>query len=354
MKEVRRSHRWLWAVLVSAGIATSTSAAFEEAERSHDLEILTDVATLLTALDPAHTAPVTEELRSRIDAQPTNIGEQSRWELERQLSEAVRRIGEPAKEVLIDLLEASDPRRQRVALDALAPPPHAWWLSDRRVSALLLERLTSVVTEAPVRERILVAYFLAGAGDRIAEIARSLAIDEGGPDLARTAAFWICWHTPRKDLIATFSESSGILRQQAAIALGSDHRAELSPEDKAAVIRELVTIATATDLDPVPRGEAIEALGGFAADRQVQDVLLRLLDRDQWFFGVAGHHHAEHSLTLVVPALKGTEPARACPALRALQPLLQGIDPSARPKVEWRLKWILDACDDNGTSTSPG
>ena len=142
-------------------------------------------------------------------------------------------------------------------------------------------------------------------------------------------------------MVGAFVTSTGLLKQEAALALSRFQGTKMSPSIKDEVVAELVAMATETELSPLVRGEAIEQLGRYSSDPPVLESLSSLLRPEQWFFGVRGQHHAEHSLSVVVPAIANAGIAVVRPRLVELQEHIGSIEPSARWLVEWEIESAL-------------
>ncbi len=268
-----------------------------------------DIESTIAGDNAKQVTNAVKELLMRIEKLPKSVQESTREVLRHDISEHIQECHLINKNVINALLDTDKEIFQMVAIDSLEQSPDAWWFADPRSTYdRLISLLSSKKTESSVRQAIIMAFFTSDAFENIRSLAQDFARDETDRDLAWTAAFALCAalkdeNFKAHEVIDYFASSTGILRQEAALALTRFYYSNMSDDLRGSVIRELISMATNTKLEPVLRGEAIEEVGRYITNRNVLITLLELLQPEWWFFGVKGSHHAEHSLTAVIDAL---------------------------------------------------
>jgi len=333
--------------------------ALEGQEREHYVQVSAKIEKKLQSPDPVVVVRAVEDLASEISALPECVQDDTRDALYTTISQtlAEAELDPTLKPVVTALLDSGQPRSQLIALEALGLSPEVWWVTDVPTSRRLTILLTTTDTAACVRESILGKFFVADEFDSVRAFAWTLARDESDADLAREAAACACAamaddkFRPR-EVYGAFVTSTGVLKQEAALALSRFQGTKMSASVKDEVVAELVAMATDKNLSALVRGEAIEQLGRYAGDPLVLDSLSTLLRPELWFFGVRGHHHLEHSLSVVVPAIANADIAVVRPRLLELQKHIGSIEPEARWQVEYELNSALEVDSPRPRKTS--
>jgi hypothetical protein len=237
-----------------------------------------------------------------------------------------------------DLLGSADAALVDVGLTVIMNTDAKAWVDDERTSAAVRTVLAESRGEG-ARISAIWIFHLAGRFDAVREQAIALARQEENPPLARRAARAVSasLESQGDELPALFRSSSGILEQEAALALSpSDHLADEKLED--AVTSQLLEMVVDDELPPRARGDAIEALRWVSEQDRICEVLLPMLQPKQWFFGVQGQHYWLHSLFPVVGTLSDQcEGPEVTDALLELRRIVK-----ARGMYEADVKWAID------------
>ncbi|HKY32474.1 MAG TPA: carboxypeptidase-like regulatory domain-containing protein [Candidatus Polarisedimenticolia bacterium] len=313
---------------------------FNELEAKVYLDAEEGIAAAITR-DPT-IAGVAAALRM-IEDLPDVIKEDARVALQLKIGNLLRDIVEPGDDIMFELLRDPDEAVQRMASHVLLNQDSEGWLQDPDLRALLQELLNPPADNMVVG--ILMAYVLAGRFDEVRSRALDLA-DSPDDALAHDAASVIAWshghHGDVAGLRWLFHQSSGVLRQTAAIWLANEWDERFPPDESAEVTADLVMVMEDSSLTADFRGDAIKAAGRFNREPLLEDALLRLLEPEAWFTGVPGVCHPRHSLTVVLEALErsGAGP-RLVDALVILKNRLDLLDASHRSQVEAAIDRIL-------------
>ncbi len=315
------------------------------------------IKTQIPTIDDSAFVVAFRDLVDTIDGLPDVVRDATKHSLKNKLIDALNKElasrGKKGSKHLADLLDSGNPQVVGIAVSSIRHMPDEWWAKNDTAERGLIQLLRSTNTSSAIREDVMWTFFLAGRMERARNTAIALAAS-GDTTLARTAAFLGCAAMSSDDfeaerVISLFGESSGILRQEAAMALARFYDFETDEPLQQEVILELVSVAKDSDQEPIVRGKAIEQLRQFAEDKMVLGFLLGMLDPANWFFGVPDNHGPSHSLVAVVEALRGNKTAAIRPALLKTQARLNEVPEDQRMNVEIALKISLERYD-NGDS----
>ena len=287
------------------------------------------------------TVDLVVRLLGGVDALPEVVSEDSRDALRDRIVEILSAIVEPGDPILFELLRDPDYEVQLMAISILFSQDTDAWFQDSELRALLQGLLGSQGENPLLVQGILNTFVFADRFEEVRERALVLALGEDS-ELARNAARVISWSHERDNdmegLLRLFQESTGVLRQEAAIWLaGGDE--PLIAKDLSAIVEELVRTMEDETLSPDFRGDAIEAAGWISEQPVIHEALLGLLEPDAWFSGIPDAWRPSHSLSVVLDALDA-EPGFEDDLL-ALKDRLELLEEEHRRSVAWRLDRIL-------------
>lgn len=276
-----------------------------------------------------------------MDDLPEVVSEGTRWSLVHSVSNGLGSI-EPGDPLVYQLLSDPDARIHSMATELMLNGDSDAWLSDPAMREFLQAILRSPPEGAEVVPGILFVY---GYADRFAEV-RPVAMDfarSQDPELSRRVASVIAWNHEREGDLAglsrLFLQTDGILRQEAARYLAETDAAGLSDEERTLVATELALMMMDRSLPAAVRGDAIRASYYLNEEPGITTALLTLLEPEEWFFGVNGHHHAEHSLCAVLEALSDHPELQS--HLKKLERDLVLLEPDELADVERALRvWV--------------
>lgn len=280
-------------------------------------------------------------LLGEVNALPEVVSEDSRDALRDWIVEILSGIVEPGDPILFSLLRDPDPEIQLMAISILYNQDTDSWFQDSELRALLQGMLGSTDVDPLLTQGILGSFLFA---DRFEEVRQRAVVLARGEDseLARDAAQVISWSHERDNdmegLLRLFQESTGVLRQEAAIWL-ADSDEPLISKDLSAIVEELVRTMEDEMLSPEFRGDAIEAAGWMSEQPVIHEALLDLLEPDAWFSGIPDACRPSHSLSVVLDALD-VEPGIEGDLL-ALKDRLDLLEEEHRRAVAWKLDRIL-------------
>lgn len=242
----------------------------------------------------------------RIDELPDWVREDARDALRGRIAEVLAEVVEPGDPILSELFRDPDPVIQSMAIHILYNQDNDAWLQDPELRALLQELLESPAENAEIVQGILMTYAFAGRFGEVRSTALALARSEN-IELSREAASVIAWNHEHEEDFAglrnLFQESTGVLRQEAAIWLAEVNDEPFAPKERSAVAAELVRTMEDTSLSPDFRGDAIRGADWLSEEPIVHDALLGLLEPDEWFSGVPDACRPRHSLSVVLDSL---------------------------------------------------
>jgi len=285
-------------------------------------------------------------LLNSVDALPGSVDESSKSCLRIHIEIKVEAIVVPGDHLISDLLSSDDPNRAHVGVWVLLSQDTKARFIDRQLRRLLKAKLASNATDSDLRVDVLYLFGYAGAFQKVSRIALNLAADPVNPALARRAAEVICWNMVMNKQFSglgdLFRSSSGILRQQAALALLWADNSALAADLKPDLTEEVARMIRNSDIPPETRGDAIEASARLIDSDTIVSTLANMLEPQNWFFGAPGMHEPEHSLVPVITVLAQVDRSDVHDRLRALRERLSELNDHDRQSVERELQRLPD------------
>jgi hypothetical protein len=291
-------------------------------------------------------ARILTTLLNNVDALPGSVDESSKSCLRIHIESKVEAVVVPGDHLISDLLSSDDPSRAHLGVEVLLNQDTKAWFVDRKLPRLLKAKLASNATDSDLRVDVMYLFGYAGAFQKVKRIALNLAADQVNPALARRAAEVICWNMVMNkqfsDLGDLFRSSSGILRQQAALALLWEDNSALAADLKPDLTEEVVRMIRNNEIPPETRGDAIEASARLLDSDTIVSTLVDMLEPQNWFFGATGMHEPEHSLVPVIKVLAQVNRPDIHDRLRALRKRLSELNDHDRQFVERALQRLPD------------
>jgi hypothetical protein len=295
-------------------------------------------------------AESTIRLAAQIDNFPPAVAEATKQSLQHQLSSRLYETFKPLDDLVLKLLETNRAEIQDVAVGALKPYAAESELSEKpTVVNRLIALLSDDHTNSEVRVSILAIFFLDYSFDLIRPIAEQL-VRTSNPQVARSAAFYMCAAILDEEFDSEyvarhFRAGPSVVRQEAALALARFDHDRLSGDLEKEVVDEILGIIADEQLPAITRGEAIDEAWHFIDSERVLRVILGLLDRDKWFFGVRDNHGPGHSLVTVLETLAWAEDPAVTERLRGFRSELKHLSDIDRPSVESALERATKSTD---------